>query len=73
MYVNAGLLEQIRTEAGSDGAEYRLRIVRLSSSIFERRLQTEGGSVRAMAMIQHLLMAAQTKNISYPSSMNIVD
>ena len=46
MYVNAGLLEQIRTEAGSDGAEYRLRIVRLSSSISERRLQTGGGPLK---------------------------
>jgi hypothetical protein len=73
VYANAGLLEQIRTEAGSDGAEYRLRIVRLSSSIFERGLQAHGGSVRAMAMMQHLLLAAQTKNISYPSSMNIDD
>jgi hypothetical protein len=70
VYVNAGLLERIRTEAGSDGAEYRLRIVHLSSSIFERCLQAHVGSVRAMAMIQHLLLAAQTKNISYPSSMN---
>jgi hypothetical protein len=73
VYVNAGLLEQIRTEAGSDGAEYRLRIVRLSSSIFERCLQAHVGSGRAMALIQHLLMAAQTKNISYPSSIFNID
>jgi hypothetical protein len=73
VYVNGGLLEQIRTEAGSDDTEYRLRIVRLSSSILERRLQTQGASARAMSMIQHLLMAAQTTNISYPSSLNIDD
>ena len=67
VYINAGLVEHYREAAGTDESEFRRRLVYLASSIREH-LESEGGSVRAIAMIQHLFMSAQHRKISYPGS-----
>jgi len=58
LYVNAGLLEKYRNEAGTDYGEFRQCIVHL--------IQRE--SITSTRLVNYLMHAAEMDHISYPSS-----